>query len=186
MESMAPVASPTPIICVTMLGKTPHSRSGSTMVRPSSIALRTFINASSSTLLPEVRAVIQAFENWNAGGNERAQGSGETGTCDLAQQQAEDGQLEQHGVKVIAATRVLADLLDAIDQASAAHNKGPPEMAHEITEADDNAGGQRKRNSQADEEVGKDRHHPLEQRPYDQHGKGDDGYRVDQRRLDGR
>ena len=55
---MAPVASPTPIICTTMLGKTPLSFSGSTMVRPSSTALRTFIKDCSSTALPEVRAVI--------------------------------------------------------------------------------------------------------------------------------
>src|SRR4030088_791373 len=122
MESMAPVASPTPIIWVTMLGKTPHSRSGSTMVRPSSIALRTFISASSSTALPE--------------------GSGETGDCDLAQQHADDGQLEQHGVEVIAAPRVLANLLDAEEDADAAHDKEPPEMTHEGTEADDDAGRQ--------------------------------------------
>src|SRR5207237_961412 len=58
MASIAPVASPTPIICVTMFGNTPDSRSGSTMVRPSSIAFRTFIRASSSTALPDVRAVM--------------------------------------------------------------------------------------------------------------------------------
>src|SRR5208337_1806669 len=33
----------------------------------------------------------QALENGNTGGNERAQGSGEAGDCDLAQQQANDG-----------------------------------------------------------------------------------------------
>ena len=43
-----------------MFGKTPHSFSGSTIVRPSSMALRTFINASSSTALPEVRAVMES------------------------------------------------------------------------------------------------------------------------------
>src|SRR5207244_12611688 len=41
-----------------MLGKTPDSLNGSTIVRPSSIAFRTFIKASSRTALPDVRAVI--------------------------------------------------------------------------------------------------------------------------------
>src|SRR6202047_1332251 len=128
----------------------------------------------------------QAFENGNARGNERAQGSGETRDRDLAQQHADDGQLEQHGVEVIAATRMLANLLDAEEQADATHDKEPPEMAHESTEADDDAGRQRKRNSQSDKEVCEDRHHPLEQRSHDHHGEGNDGDRVDQRRLDGR
>src|SRR6185437_10880833 len=38
------------------VGKYSRFRSGSTMVRPSSMALRTFINASSSTALPDVLA----------------------------------------------------------------------------------------------------------------------------------
>src|SRR3984893_17272454 len=128
----------------------------------------------------------QAYENRNARGNERAQGSGETGDCDLAQQHADDGQLEQHGVEVIAATRMLANLLDAEEDANAAHDKEPPEMTHEGAKADDDAGRQRKRNSQSDKKIGEDRHHPLEQRGHDHHSKGNDGDRVDQRRLDGR
>src|SRR5271157_2379308 len=127
----------------------------------------------------------QAFENRNARGDERAQGAGETGDCDLAQQHTEDGQFEQHGVEVIAPTRVLANLLDPEDEADGAHDKEPPEMTHEGAEADDEAGPQRERNSQSDKKVGEDRHHPLEQRAHDQAGEGDDGYRVDQRRLDG-
>ena len=62
----------------------------------------------------------------------------------------------------------------------------PPEMTDEVAEADDDSGRQRKRNSQSDKHVGEDRHHPLEQRAHDQPGQGDDGHRVDQRRLDGR
>ena len=58
MESSAPVCSPTPIICTTILGKTPVSRSGSTIVRPVSMALRTLKMAFSTTALPEVRAVM--------------------------------------------------------------------------------------------------------------------------------
>jgi hypothetical protein len=67
-----------------------------------------------------------------------------------------------------------------------APNEEPPELADEVTEADDDAGGQRKRDSQSDKEVGEDRHHPLEQRADDQHGEGDNRHRVDQRGLDGR
>ena len=39
--SMAPVASPTEIICTTIGGKTPHAANGSAMVFPSDIACRT-------------------------------------------------------------------------------------------------------------------------------------------------
>ena len=38
---MAPVASPTPIICTTMGGKTPVSASGAAMFLPSEILART-------------------------------------------------------------------------------------------------------------------------------------------------
>ena len=64
--------------------------------------------------------------------------------------------------------------------------KNHQKCTHETAEADDDAGRQRQRNSQSDKEVGEDRHHPLEQRAHDQHREGDDGHRVDQRRLDGR
>src|SRR6266436_6703360 len=128
----------------------------------------------------------QALENGNAGGNERAQGSGETGDCDLAQQQTDDGQLEQHGVEVIAATRMLANLLDAEKSADATRDEEPPEITDEVTEADDNASRQRKCNSQSDKKVREDWHHPLEQSGHDYHSKADNGHRVDQCRLDSR
>ena len=96
------------------------------------------------------------------------------------------GSLEQHGVEEIAPARMLANLLDAEDRADGAHDKEPPEVANESAEADDDAGRQRKRDSQADEQVGENRHHPLEQRGHDQHREGDNGDRVDQSRLDGR
>src|SRR5208282_3022034 len=128
----------------------------------------------------------QAFEDRNAGGNERTQGSRETGNRDLAQQQSEDRQLEQHGIKVILAARMLANLLDTEDQADATQNEEPPEIAHKVTETDDDASGQRKIDSKPHKEVGEDRYHPLKQRGHDQHCERDDRHGIDQRRFDGR
>src|SRR5437867_9222889 len=50
--------SPTPIIETTMLGNTPDSFNGSTIVRPSEIAFFTLRIASSIIALPDVRAVM--------------------------------------------------------------------------------------------------------------------------------
>src|ERR1700722_4997593 len=58
MASIAPVCSPTPIICVTMPGKTSVSFSGSTRERPASTAFRVWMMAFSTTAFPEVRAVM--------------------------------------------------------------------------------------------------------------------------------
>src|ERR1700739_4959919 len=58
IASMAPVCSPTAIICVTMPGNTCESFSGSVSDLPSSSDLRTLINACSTTALPAVFAVI--------------------------------------------------------------------------------------------------------------------------------
>ncbi len=84
----------------TMLGKTPHSRNGSTMVRPSSIAFRTFISASSSTLLPDVRAVMAKPSRI---GTPEVMSvprvPGKTGDSDLFQQDANNRQPKQHGIE---------------------------------------------------------------------------------------
>src|ERR1700690_547484 len=128
----------------------------------------------------------QAFENRNAGGDQRAQSSSKTGDCDLAQQQSHDGQLEQHSVKVIASTRMLSNLLNAEVQADPARDKDPPEVSYKAAHADDDAGGQRKRDAEANERVGENRHHPLQQCGHDQYGERDYRNRVDQCRLDGR
>src|ERR1700735_4871894 len=58
MASIAPVCSPTPIICVPIPGKTSVSFNGSTNERPASTAFRVWMMAFSTTALPEVRAVI--------------------------------------------------------------------------------------------------------------------------------
>src|SRR5437867_8659511 len=58
MVSKAPACSPTPIIETTMLGNTPDSLNGSTIVRPSEIAFFTLRMASSMIALPDVRAVV--------------------------------------------------------------------------------------------------------------------------------
>src|SRR5258708_36921320 len=58
MASIAPVCSPTAIICVTMPGKTVDSFKGSVSDLPSSRDLRTWNSAFSTTALPDVLAVI--------------------------------------------------------------------------------------------------------------------------------
>src|ERR1700747_1315599 len=55
---MAPVCSPTAIICVTMPGNTCESFSGSVSDLPSSSDVRTLTNACSTTALPAVLAVM--------------------------------------------------------------------------------------------------------------------------------
>ena len=58
MVSSAPVASPTPIICVTIGGKTAVSFSGTAIVSPRSMLFRVTMIASSTIALPAVFAVI--------------------------------------------------------------------------------------------------------------------------------
>src|SRR5579864_568566 len=58
MASIAPVCSPTAIICVTIPGKTADSFNGSVSDLPSSSDLRTWNSARSTTALPDVLAVI--------------------------------------------------------------------------------------------------------------------------------
>ncbi len=58
--SSAPVASPTPIICVTIGGNTAVSLSGTAIVSPRSMLLRVTMIASSTIALPEVFAVISS------------------------------------------------------------------------------------------------------------------------------
>ena len=122
---MAPVASPTPIICVTMFGNMPHSRRGS-MIVCSFMALRTFISASSSTALPEVLAVM--LRPSRTGTPEVISvPNGEAADRNFAQQRADHGDEEQHLVEVVATARMLANLLDPEPQTDAADPEDPPE-----------------------------------------------------------
>src|ERR1700693_3852409 len=133
MLSIAPVASATPIIWVTMLGNTPHSLRGSTMVRPSSMAFRTFIRASSSTALPEVLAVIAKPSR--------------IGTPEVIS--VPRVQVEQHFVEVIAAPGMLTDVLDAEDHAHHGRDEDPPETLHECAQSHDDTSGKRQGDAQA-------------------------------------
>ena len=58
--SIAPVDSPTPIICTTIGGKTFVSASGSAMFLPSEIFARTYMMPSSMILLPAVFATMSS------------------------------------------------------------------------------------------------------------------------------
>ena len=60
MVSSAPVASPTPIIWVTIDGNTLVSLSGAAIVSPRSMLLRVTMIASSTIALPAVLAVISS------------------------------------------------------------------------------------------------------------------------------
>ncbi len=78
---------------------------------------------------------------------------------------------------------MFAHLLDPEEQAADAQDKEPPELADEPAQSDHNARGQRQGHAQTGEQVGEDRHHPLEQCADDQEGQGDHRHRVDQGRL---
>ena len=58
IASRAPVSSPTPIICVTIVGNTGAARIGVEMVPPFATEARTSFIAFSTTLLPEVLPTI--------------------------------------------------------------------------------------------------------------------------------
>src|SRR5215467_9267991 len=111
---MAPVASPTPIICVTMLGKTPLSRNGSTIVRPSSTDLRTFISASSRTALGEARH------------------------RNLAQHRTQQWHVQHELIQRVPAFRVLADLPDAEEQCNGHGKEDPPEAPDKVAQPNHN------------------------------------------------
>ena len=81
---------------------------------------------------------------------------------------------------------MLADLLDAENQADTSDQDDPPEGLHKRAEPHDDTSRQRERDSQAGKQVGEDRHHKLEQRAHDQDSNRDHGHRIDQRRLDRR
>ena len=117
MLSMAPVASPTPIICVTMLGNTPHSRRG---IDDGSAFFDGLAHLHQRFFQNRVARGSggnrQAFENRHAGCNQRAERPGEAAHGDLAQQRSDDRDVEQSLVEVIAAARMLANLLEAEDK----------------------------------------------------------------------
>ncbi len=96
---MAPVCSPTPIICVTMPGKTSVSfkRVGEVLAGLEGFAYvqESFFN---DGIARGLRGNIQSFENGNAGGDQRAKRARETGHGNFAQQDSNQWQLQQDGI----------------------------------------------------------------------------------------
>ena len=77
-------------------------------------------------------------------------------------------------------------MLHAKPQTDGAHQDDPPEGLHELAESHGDSGWKRQGHAQTGEQVGEDRHHPLQQGADDQHRHTHDSDRVDQRRLHGR
>ena len=154
------------------------------MVRPSSMALRTFINASSSTAFPEVLAVM--LRPSRIGTPEVISVPRvrvKRPTAILRNSPTNHGDVQQHLVEVVAAAGMLADLLDSEEETEAAHTDHPPKRLHECAKAHDDSRGERQSYAQSGKQVRKDRHHPFEQRADDQTGHADHGDRIDQSGL---
>src|SRR5581483_9748294 len=128
----------------------------------------------------------ETFQDGHAGGDQSAERAAEARDRDLAQQHADNRKVEQELVEVVAAFGMLGDLLDGNDQRDQAGDEHPREAAHEVAGAHDDAGGQRKVNTQAGEQLRKRGDDELQQAADDQHGDADDRHGIDERRLDGR
>ena len=88
------------------------------MVRPSSMALRTFISASSSTALPEVRAVMLRPSRIGTPEVIRVpRVRVKRATAILRSSMPSTGSFSMHVVEVVAALGILANLLHPEDQA---------------------------------------------------------------------
>ena len=93
--SSAPVASPTPIICVTIGGNTSVSLSGAEIVSPRSMLLRVAMIASSMMALPGgLGGDLEAVENRHARADQRRQRAAEPRHGDLAHDVAEHRHLQ--------------------------------------------------------------------------------------------
>ena len=123
----------------------------------------------------------QSLQDGHTRRDQRTQGAGKAAYCDLPQQRADNGKLEQHFVEVIAPARMLTDLFDPDHQPDRDYQNQPPESLHERAQSHDDAGRKRKGDTQSRKQVGKDRHDPLQQGADDQHRNRYHGDGVNQR-----
>src|SRR5580704_2168144 len=83
----------------------------------------------------------QTFQNGDTRGDQSAQSAREPAHRDLAQQRADDGQMEQELVEVITPLGALPDRFKAEDPSHTSHNENPPETLHESAQPHHDAGG---------------------------------------------
>src|SRR5499425_2097806 len=135
---MAPVCSPTAIICVTMPGNTSLSFSGSVSDLPSSSDFLTFCKALSTTALPAVFAVMSSPSRM--------------------------GTPLEMSVPSVRVNRATAIFLIRRPKTDNRHqNQEPEDTANEIAQSNDDLGGQRKVDAQAGEQSRKNRYNLPEQ-----------------------
>ena len=142
-----------------MPGKTSVSFSGSTSERPASTAFRVCDNRSFDyRVAGSARGDVQAFENGHAAGDQGAERAGEARDGDLAQQHANERQLQQDMIDGVAALRRSVPELQGDADADEEHeNQEAVDAADEIAQPDDDAGGKRQVDAEAVEQRGENR-----------------------------